>query len=206
MNRISSATVLLAATAALAGCTSTSVETRDEGFGVRIDTISPDTATIGDEITIRGSGFEAANDVGFTADGTTAFAGDVVTVDSETLTLVLDDMLGECPDTQLAPESACPDIGYEMPLGEVTVNVFNRNGNSNGVVFIRAPSPIEVAREAVSGDPVMEALTEQYKNSIGYGFRQDADGTVYLEFNFLGFGPGEIELPDQIAGYEVRQE
>jgi hypothetical protein len=193
---------------------------------VHIDEIDPSSATIGDEITIRGRGFDAqANDIGFViphAQGSfkIAYITGYPSPDGETLRFKLDETLGACAFTQLGSSMACPDIGLFVPIGDTTAAVYNRAGTSNSVPFRREQSELEAAQDAVNAAAEMSALREyldevvrgsavvngQITKSVGYGVQQDDDGTVYLEVTVHGVPESEVRqhVPAEVAGYEVR--
>jgi IPT/TIG domain. len=195
---------------------------------VRIDSIEPSSGTIGTEIVIQGSGFDHdANDIGFTLPGSASrtfnigYQDGVPSPDGKTLRFTLQDTLGACAFSQMGQDAVCPAVGIMVPIGDVSVAVFNRNGTSNSVVFHREASPIEVAEAVVDQSPAYRELTSlldqkvrdsyqpasgQYSVSVGIGFRQSDNGDVYIEVSVHGVDMNELRdaIPSQIEGYEVR--
>jgi DNA-binding CsgD family transcriptional regulator len=186
---------------------------------VRIDSISPGSGTIGTELVIRGSGFDSTdNDIGF-ASGTngTAYLTGIPSPDGGTLRFELKDTLGACPISQTA---SCVDIGFPLPAGELNVAVYNVNGTSNAMAFRREASRIEIAQSAIDASPAMQDLkslldeivrdsyqpsTGAYLSSVGIGIRE-SETEVYIELELRGIDLTSLEddIPDEIAGYQVR--
>lgn len=193
-------------------------ESSDQG-APQIESISPESGTIGTELVIRGSGFDSTeNDVGFTlGDGDTAYQTEIASPDGQTLRFELAETLGACPISQTR---GCDDIGFEVPVGEVRVQVFNRDGVSNTVLFDREPSPIEVAEAAVNESTALQeimnllnpivnasydASSGRYLASYSIGFRESEGGEVYIEVGLVGIDETvRDQIPQDIAGYEVR--
>jgi len=198
---------------------------------VHIESISPSAATFGGEVVIHGDGFAATgNDIGFGLNGarpsdeydgnySTGFLADVPSADGKTLRFELQDTLGACAYSRLDREAACVLIGLTIPVGETQVAVFNRNGVSNSVGFTRSMTRIEAADAEVRNSPAYKQLTEvldrwiddYYHPSIrsdvaSYGFRigEAEDGHLYVELMLSFIDPDGPNIPNEIAGYEVR--
>lgn len=209
--------------AACAGGAETAPENTD---AVRIDSIEPDHGTIGTEVTIRGSGFDLENDVGIVLPNSdhwqTGFINDVLEDDpaGTILRFKIPELLGACAFSQADPNAntACPSIGLVLPVGEVELAVYNRNGTSQPVRFTREISGKEAAETAVYGSSEFAALTEVldamvgdsynpssglYDVSYGVGIR-DEDDPIYIELSIHGTDVNQLDIPAQIAGYEVR--
>jgi hypothetical protein len=192
----------------------------------RIDNIQPSSATFGDEVLITGYGFDvSANDIGFSFNDsdvryTAAYETRIPSPDGKTLRFTLEETLGACPETQT---SGCDDVGLTVPTGDVQVSVHNANGTSNSLSFTRVESPIEAARLAVGEseelrqlqallDPIVNSSYSsplgRYLTSYSFGYRQSEDGEVYVEFSLTGAGFDDVldQIPDEIAGYDVRVE
>lgn len=212
--------VLLAA----AGCSDETEITPDSQDPVRIE-ISPSSGTIGTEVTIRGSGFDAdRNDVGFDlgADAGSfkaAFVNDIPSTDGKTLRFKLEETLGACAMTQLEANSACPAIGLLVPVGEVRVH--NRNGTSRSVRFTREISRLEAATKEIDEAPEYARLSEllngivgasrqpfsgEYTASASWGIHESEEGDIYIDVEIRGTDVSGIkdQIPSEIAGYEVR--
>jgi hypothetical protein len=112
-----------------------------EPTGVMIDSITPGKVELGGEITIRGSGFTAGNDVGFENEqidfqgSHVGYLSGIPSDDGETLRVTLPDnesrLLGACAMSQLKTNEACEAIGLLLAVGESGVFIVNDNGVSN---------------------------------------------------------------------------
>ena len=138
------------AAAAVSICVSVACGSGPSGSpqAVVLESISPSSGPFGTAVTIRGSGFTAANnDVGFTnpkisyQGRQTAYLNGLCTADGKTLRFSLADTLGACAFSQLKPSEACPAIGLLLPTGDSGVFVANENGTSNSVTFTVSGSP-----------------------------------------------------------------
>ncbi len=196
--------------------------------GLRIENIEPSSGTIGTEVVIHGAGFDPEkNDIGFSVSGiayprtTIAYQTDIQSPDGKTLRFDLPEMLGACAFSQFASDEVCADVGIRMPIGDVSVSVFNRSGTSNSVIFRREASPVEVAQAAVEQSQAYQeliAFLDQKVNdschpacgpnsaSVSIGFVQDDNGKVYVDLSVHGVSASDLKarIPDRIAGYEVR--
>jgi hypothetical protein len=219
-----------AAVGLLAGCAGGNggEAATDTGNAVDIDNIDPSSGTIGTEIVIQGSGFDqVANDIGFRLPGAAsrtfniAYQDRIPSPDGKTLRFTLQDTLGACAFSQMGQDAVCPAVGLMVPIGDVSVAVYNRNGTSNSVVFHREASPIEAAEAEVDQSPEYGQLLAFLDGKVGatcqpacgpnsasygIGFRQSDSGEVYIELDVHGVSDSELqgEIPSQIAGYEVR--
>ncbi len=201
--------------------------TDDEG-AVHVDRIEPSSGTIGTELVIQGSGFDPdANDIGFILPGSAsrtfniAYQDRISSPDGKTLRFTLEETLGACAFSQMGQDAVCPAVGLMVPIGDVSVAVYNRNGTSNSVAFHREASAIETAQSAVDQSPEYGQLIAFLDGKVGatcqpacgpnsasygIGFRQSDSGEVYIELDVYGVSDSELqgEIPSQIAGYEVR--
>ena len=229
MRRVAAAVAILGTSVGLLGGLAcgggdTASEPEDD---FRIDSISPSSGTIGTELTIQGHGFDATNnDIGFTPvdndsqNGETGFETGVPSADGKTLRFLLADTLGVCAMSQLGSVAVCPSVGFLLPVGEINVSVYNRNGTSNTVVFNREISQTEAAWEAIHAAPDYGEMLDfldglvlaSYQPSIGLylaGFSVSVDksaaGELYIELGTYGVDDGVLaaRIPSEIAGYEV---
>jgi hypothetical protein len=227
MTRVAVRLAIVGATVGLLGSAACSdgAQTVSEAEGpVHIESISPSSGTIGTEVVIRGAGFDAnENDIGFTRPDADryrmAFKTGIPSPDGQTLRFEIEETLGACAFTQLDPGSACPSIGLLLPIGELEVGVYNRNGTSNSVRFIREVSLLEAATDEINQSPeyseltklLDEVLSTSYESSgahtasYGIGIREE-DGEVYIEVGVHGAAFRDIrnQIPSEIAGYEIR--
>ncbi len=109
---------------------------------VIIESISPSSGSIGEEITIQGFGFTPKNnDIAFTSDKinfrgkNTAYLNGISSKDGKTLRFNLPAVLEACAFSQMKENEACPTIGILLPKGNVQIFVLNENGISNKVTF-----------------------------------------------------------------------
>lgn len=114
---------------------------------VTIVSMAPLSGSLGEGVTIYGSGFTPNNnDIAFTSDKikfrgrNTAYLNGIVSPDGKTLRFNLPDnnnvLLGACAFSQMKANEACPDIGIELPTGSVQISVVNKNGTSNSVTIV----------------------------------------------------------------------
>jgi hypothetical protein len=187
---------------------------------VRIESISPASGTIGQEVVIRGSGFDRSeNDIGFTlGSGRTAYQDGIPSPDGATLRFELQDLLGACA---MSRTEFCFAIGFPLPIGELNVAVFNANGTSNTVSFQRELSRVEIAQADIDASASMQELIDLLDgivraanqsssgagpSSYGIGIHESSDGEIYMELTLNGMDVTALsnEIPTEIAGYEVR--
>jgi len=124
--------------------------------------------------------------------------------------------MGACAFTQLDPNTFCPAIGLLLQIGETEVSVHNVNGTSRTVRFTREISRLEVAQDEIYRSPEYAELTERLDDLVGASFQpssglygvsyglgiRESGAYVYIELS--AFGVELSDLPNDIAGYEVR--
>lgn len=158
----------------------------DDSSGVHIDSIEPNSATFGDEIVIRGRGFDKQrNQIGFGLRGAipsssvaalndtqaiVAFAEQPIpSEDGKTLRFVLPNIFGSCVP-RFNKGGICAGVGLEVPVGTTFVAVFNRSGVSNAVEFRRSETPQELAEAEVAASPEWKALAKELDRWIAEDF------------------------------------
>ncbi len=198
---------------------------RGDPKSVHIDSIAPNSATFGDEIVIKGSGFSREfNTIGFgpLADGSEAYMNAISSSDTHTLRFELQEVMGVCgPAFPPRGDAPCILLGVTPPLGELQVSVSNEHGISNSLEFRREITHAESAEIAVSESPEYKRLTENLDRWIedffvpvspsefalaSYGFTiggQDT-GNLYVELALHNIDAAAVVIPDEIEGYEVR--
>ncbi len=121
----SMALVAIAATACIA---SSPFEPFPGGPPPTIAQIQPVSASVGDEITITGTGFTAAgNSIKFGG----GYINKLPAADPTTIRLTLPSYLSACAPNQ----EICPMIALPMTPGDYKVSVITANGTSNEVTF-----------------------------------------------------------------------
>jgi hypothetical protein len=194
----------------------------DDDSPVHVDSVTPSSGTIGDEIVIRGRGFDLTNnDVGFYPSGLTgwgdsAFITHVPSADGKTLRVELEDTLGACPESQTG---GCEDIGLPLPAGEIGIAVYSQAGTSNRVSFTReGGTMVELARTAVFKAAALQELKTTLEDAVAeliaagtfasyfIGVGQDEHSEIYVDVSWHGFDVEGLPhaIPEEIAGYEVR--
>ena len=185
-----------------------------------IESITPTSGTIGTEILIRGSGFTPDNnDIAFTHPdinfhgSNTAYLNHISSPDGKTLRFTLPDVLGACAFSQMKLYEACPDVGIWVPIGPITIAVVNRNGMSNGVIFERIKSEIELAQEIIYQSPayreLIEILDEIVRRTGGFvsvGIRKCEEKICIMVWIEKDVPELSRKIPAQIEGFEVRIE
>ena len=109
---------------------------------VIIESISPSSASIGNNITIHGSGFTLNNnDIAFTSPQKNfnrwnpSYLSRVYSQDGKTLSFSLPETLGACAYSRMEQNETCPLIGLSLPKGTIQISVINKNGISNSITF-----------------------------------------------------------------------
>jgi DNA-binding CsgD family transcriptional regulator len=187
--------------------------------GVRIDSLSPTSGTVGTQVVIRGTGFDSReNDVEFKSPGGAAYQNDIPSPDGQTLRVTLQETLGACAISQTG---GCDDVGIMLPAGSIEIAVLNRNGTSNAVSFNRELAGVELAEAAIYGSESFSELTDlldeivsdsyqavlgTYSKSYYIGIHEASDGSVFIELGLRGMDISHLrdKIPADIAGYEVR--
>jgi len=160
----------------------------DDDSAIHIDSITPSSGTIGDEIVIQGRGFDASNnDIGFYPSGVSgwgdsSFITHVPSDDGKTLRFVLQDTLGACAESQTG---GCDDVGLPLPPGNLMVAVYTAVGTSNRVAFTReGGTPVELARTEVFSSPDFLRLKAMLDDVVAASLESPTAGWALTSYYF----------------------
>lgn len=141
---------------------------------VFIEDISPSSGFLGAEVTIVGSGFTLSNnDIAFNHNKinyqgrNTAYLNNIPSKDGKTLRFNLPDnnnvLLSACPYSQMKEDEICPDIGINLPYGNVKIFVINKNGMSNSVSFTVTPQVTTTSIVSSSKNTEIQEIQKVFK-------------------------------------------